>query len=251
MEKPIIIAGPCAIESEEQALSIAKKLKNLGIKYFRGGAFKPRTNPNDFQGLGQEGLKILEKVKKELGMKIVTEILNQDTIHEISKIADIIQIGSRNMQNYELLKKIAQECPNCNVILKRGFQSNLKEIKGAIAYLENYGLKGEILFCERGIRTFANNEYSRFTLDTNIVTALKKMDFKYKIIVDPSHTAGNKDYVENLSYTGIASGADGLIIEVKLNDCKALCDDAQAITIEQLKRIIDKSKQIYNIINNY
>ena len=248
-DRPLIIAGPCAVENEEQVMSLAKEIKNLGIKYFRGGAYKPRTDPNSFQGLGKEGLKLLQKVKDTYGLKIVTEVLDQDTIEDVAEVADIIQIGSRNMQNFELLKKIGEKASNNDILIKRGFQSNLKEVKGAIAYLESYGCKGEIFFCERGIRTFANNEYSRFTLDVNIVSALKKMNFKHRIIIDPSHTAGNKDYVENLTYSGIASGADGIIIEVKLNnECKALCDDQQAITIEDLKRIIEKSNKIYDII---
>jgi 3-deoxy-7-phosphoheptulonate synthase len=250
MNKPIIIAGPCAIENLEDSLKIAEELKKMNVEYFRGGIFKPRTDAESFQGLGLKGLDILKKVK-DMGLKIVTEIVDSDTIKEIAEVADIIQIGSRNMQNYELLKKIAQQAPNSNILLKRGFQANLKEIKGAISYLEKYGLKGEIIFCERGIRTFANNEYSRFTLDTNIVSFLKNTSFKYKIIVDPSHTAGKSFNVKYLSYAGISCGADGLIIEVKLNkDCKVICDDEQTITIEELKEIIEKSNKIYNIINN-
>ncbi|MBT4257704.1 3-deoxy-7-phosphoheptulonate synthase [archaeon] len=246
----IVIAGPCAVENEEQVLKIAKKLKKLKVNYLRGGAFKPRTNSSDFQGLGEEGLKILFKAKKETGIKIVTEILDYNHLSLFEKYnVDVYQVGSRNMQNFELLKNLAERAGEKTILLKRGFANTKKEVLGAISYLKKYGHSGDIWFCERGIRTFANGEYDRFTLDVAIIADLsKEKRFDYKIIVDPSHAAGRKDLVENLAMAGVAAGADGIMVEVKNEekDCP-LCDASQAMNLEIFKKTLNKCKNIFNI----
>lgn len=250
MDKPIIIAGPCAVESYEQVIVIAEKLKEMGVEYLRGGAFKPRTNPDSFQGLGKKGLEILKKVKKKTGLKIVTEVIGSEDILTVSVYADVLQIGSRNMQNYDLLKKIGERAPEKTILLKRGMNATKRELLGSIKYLKQYGHKGEIMVCERGIRTFANNEYSRFTLDVNLIADLKNdKNFKYKVIVDPSHTAGRKELVEKLTYVGISAGADGAIIEVKpFEDYESKSDNEQAITLDVLERIVKKIKLLIKIL---
>jgi 3-deoxy-7-phosphoheptulonate synthase len=247
-ESLLLIAGPCAIESKKQILFIAKQLNLLGFKYLRGGAYKPRTNPKSFQGLGKEGLDYLLEAKRIYGMKIVTEVLSIDKINEVAKVADILQIGTRNMFNYELLKAIARQEPHKTVLLKRNFSATKEELIGSINYLIEYGHKGEIIVCERGIRTFANGEYDRFTLDVDFIADLKKdKNFKHKVIVDPSHAAGRRDLVKALTLAGMGAGADGFIIEVKEKEEDIpLCDANQAITIDDLK-IILKELGIKNI----
>lgn len=245
------IAGPCAVESEEQVMSIAEKLNKLGIQYFRGGAFKPRTSPSSFQGLEYEGLKLLQKVKEKFNMKIVTEVLCSEDINSVSEVADVLQIGTRNMYNYSLLKKIAKKAPNKTVLLKRGFSATKKELLGSIQYLKDYGHKSDIIICERGIRTFTNGVYDRFTLDLALIADLKKDDsFSYNVIVDPSHAAGRSDIVSDLAYAGVAAGADALMIEVKLSEqCNPKCDANQAITIKELEKIINISKKISDFVS--
>ncbi len=244
----LIMAGPCAVESREQVLEVAKGVKELGATHLRGGAFKPRTSPNSFQGLGEEGLKYLNEAKKLTGLKIVTELMDMDQYDLFEKYdVDVIQIGSRNMQNFELLKKLAMKGSEKVVLIKRGISATKKEVLGAIEYLEKYGHKGEIMFCERGIRTFANGEYDRFTLDIGFIADLKKdSSFKYRVIVDPSHAAGRKDMVSDLTYAGVVAGADGVIIEVKpTEDYAPKCDADQAITLSNLKEILLRSKNFY------
>lgn len=245
-QKPLFIAGPCSVESEEQIIEIAKKVKKLGIDYLRGGAYKPRTIPDSFQGLGKKGLDFLKKVKEKTGLRIVTELVSPEHIEEVIKVADVVQVGSRNMYNYELLKEIGKRASKKPVLLKRGMSATKKELIGAIGYLKKHGHKAEIIVCERGIRTFSNGEYDRFTLDLSFVADLKKdKKFNYRIIIDPSHAAGRSDIVENLSFAGMAAGADGLMIEVKREGTTALSDDAQAITLKKLKYILKKSEEIY------
>jgi len=247
----LIMAGPCAVESKEQILTIAQEVKALGATHLRGGAFKPRTNPNSFQGLGEEGLKYLNEAKKQTGLKIVTELMDIEHFPLFEKYSvDVIQIGSRNMQNFELLKKLALKKSNKAVLLKRGIAATKKEFLGAIEYLKQYGHQGEILVCERGIRTFSNGEYDRFTLDVSFIADLKKdKSFPYRVIVDPSHPAGRKEIVSDLAYCGIAAGADGIIIEVKNqeNDCPK-CDAEQAITLKDLKSILNICKKIKMVL---
>lgn len=234
MKNLMIIAGPCAIESEKQMETVAKELKKLGIKYLRGGAFKGRTRPNTFQGLGEKGLKILRKIGKKYGMKTVTEVLDPRDIPLVCKYADILQIGARNMQNVPLLKGIGKT--KKPVILKRGISATIEELLLSAKYIENEGNKN-IILCERGIRTFEN--HVRFTLPLATVPYLKKRT-KFKIIVDPSHGTGDSDLVIPMSKAAIACGADGLMVEVHPNPKKALSDSEQALTPEQFKKLMQE-----------
>ncbi|MBU2589744.1 MAG: 3-deoxy-7-phosphoheptulonate synthase [Nanoarchaeota archaeon] len=251
-EELIFIAGPCAVESEKKLLDIARELKNIGVTHLRGGAFKPRTSPDSFQGLGEKGLKYLHTVKKKTGLKIVSEILDIGHANLFKKYKiDILQIGARNMDNYELLKGIANKFSDTPVLLKRGFHAKKKEFIGAINYLRRYGHNAEIIACERGIRSFSNGDYDRFTLDVSFISDLKKdKTFNYRVFVDPSHAAGRADIVENLAYSGVSCGADGLIIEVKKEACDTpLCDSNQAITIKKLREIVDNCKKIRSVLS--
>jgi len=246
--KPLIIAGPCAVEDREQIITIAKLVKECGVDMLRGGAYKPRTTADSFQGLGQEGLNLLEEAKAATGLPIVTEVVSPEHIVAVAKTADVIQIGARNMQNFELLKMIGERAPNTPVILKRGMSATKKELLGALTYLSKYGHKAEVYVCERGIRTFANGEYDRFTLDVNFIADLKAdVEFKHKVIVDPSHPAGRADLVLPLALAGIAAGADGIIVEVKREGTTPLSDASQAITVDVLKELIAKSKEVYSV----
>ena len=230
---PIIIAGPCSVESEEQIIRIAKKLKDIGIEYLRGGSFKARTNPDSFQGLGEDAIKYLIKAKEITGIKIVTDLLTIEQVHKYADLIDIIQIGSRNMYNYELLKEVGKL--NKPVILKRGLSATYNEWLNASRYISNNG-NNNIILCERGIRTFETE--TRNTLDIQAIPYIKKHT-NYKIIVDPSHAAGNNYMIKPMSIAAIAAGADGLIIEVHDDIEHALSDKEQAITPDELKEILD------------
>lgn len=248
----LIIAGPCAVESPAQLDAIASSLQKLGITHLRANIFKPRTSPSSFQGIEHNGIKIISSVAKKYHLKLVTEILDPDHLLLIAPIADIIQIGSRNMHNSALLKKIAQAHLKNPILLKRGFAATKQEVLGAINYLKEYGHQGEIILCERGIRTFTDGEYSRATLDLNFLAALKSDPlFHHRIIIDPSHAAGTAKLIEPLALAGIAAGADGLLIEVSLEPylSQAQSDKEQHITPDVLKNIIQKSKQIHQLIN--
>lgn len=232
MQKEItIIAGPCAIESEAQLDETAAFLSGLGVKYLRGGAFKPRTNPDDFQGLGAEGLEILARVAKKYGMKSVSEIMDTRDL-ELFKDIDILQIGSRNMHNTPLLKLLGHQ--NKPVLLKRGPAATLEEFLQAARYVEKEG-NSNILLCERGVRTFMDE--TRFTLNLGSIPAIKEKS-KYTLIVDPSHAAGKREYVIPMAKGAIAAGADGLILEVHPNPEKALSDGPQALTFEMFEEFI-------------
>jgi len=215
----------------------AKKLKKLRIKYLRGGAFKGRTNPKTFQGLGEKGLKILHKIGKKYGMKTVTEVLDPRDIPLISKYTDILQIGARNMQSIPILKGIGRT--KKPVILKRGISATIEELLLSAEYIKKEGNKN-IILCERGIRTFES--HVRFTLPLATVPYLKKRT-NLKIIVDPSHGTGDADLVIPMSKAAIACGADGLMIEVHPNPKKALSDGPQALTTEQFEKLIKELKQ--------
>ena len=245
----LLIAGPCAVESREQLLDLAFALKDLGITHLRGGAYKPRTSPESFQGLGQEGLDLLQEAKEKTGMKIITEVVSPTHITAVAAVADFIQIGARNMHNYELLKELAQQAPHTAIILKRGLQATKKELIGSLNYLKKFGHQAEIIVCERGIRTFANGDYDRFTLDTALIADLTNdPEFQHKVIVDPSHPAGRSDLVANLAYAGIAAGAQGFIIELKRDGDTPLSDAEQALTIKEFKEVLGKVKEINKII---
>jgi 3-deoxy-7-phosphoheptulonate synthase len=238
--EPVIIAGPCAVESEEQALTIASFVKKHGAHIFRGGAFKPRTSPYSFQGLGEKGLKILEKVRRETGLLIVTEATDSENLTSVEKYADIIQIGARNMQNYSLLRLAGQVSKP--ILLKRGFAATIEEWLMAAEYIMSEG-NTRVILCERGIRTFSDN--TRNTLDLSAIPSIKEASH-LPIIVDPSHAAGRRDYVIPLSRGAIAVGADGLIIEVHHDPAHALSDGMQSLypaQFEQLMREIERLKQ--------
>lgn len=237
-----IIAGPCAVESEEQMESIGKFLKGLGVKIIRGGAFKPRTSPKSFQGLGIDGLKILKEIKDEYGFKVISEIMDPRDIEEAYGYIDIYQIGSRNMQNYTLLKEMGKiDKP---IMLKRGMSATLDEWIEASEYIRIEGNE-KIIFCERGIRTFEN--YTRNTLDLLSVPILKSKT-KYPILVDPSHGTGRRELVLPASKAALVLGADGLLIEVHPQPDKALSDGAQSLDFNEFenlfKQIINLKKQI-------
>ncbi len=238
--EPVIIAGPCAVESEEQALTIASFVKKHGAHVFRGGAFKPRTSPYSFQGLGEKGLKILEKVRRETGLLIVTEATDNENLTAVEKYADIIQIGARNMQNYSLLRLAGQV--SRPILLKRGFAATIDEWLMAAEYIMSEG-NTRVILCERGIRTFSDN--TRNTLDLSAIPSIKEASH-LPIIVDPSHAAGRRDYVIPLSRGAIAVGADGLIIEVHHDPAHALSDGMQSLypqQFEQLMKEIGRLKQ--------
>lgn len=237
----MIIAGPCSITTLDQALKDAEFLKSIGIEYFRGGIFKPRTNPNTFQGIGFKGFDILEEVKKEYNMKIVTEIVDIRHFNHFGNI-DIIQVGSRNCQNFELLKELAVF--GKPVLLKRGFGITIDEFINAAEYLKVYGLDDDkIILCERGIKTFETA--TRNTLDLSAVPILKSRT-NYKVIVDPSHGTGLRELVVPMSKAAIAGTADGLIIECTKDPDSSLTDAKQIIGYNEIKEI----KEFYDLYKN-
>ncbi len=237
----VLMAGPCSIENEEITLNIGRSIKKSGAVMLRGGAFKPRTSPYSFQGLGLEGLKILKKVGKETGLKIVTEAMNIKQLEMVEKYADIIQIGARNMQNFELLKA----CGKCNkpVLLKRGFSNTIKEFLMSAEYIASEGNE-QIILCERGIRTFS--DHTRFTLDIAAVPVLKDKTH-LPVVIDPSHPAGKRKLVPPLAKAAISAGADGLIIEVHENPQKTASDGAQTLFLEQFKDLVVDLRKIAKI----
>lgn len=242
IDEKIIIAGPCTFSSYEEVYSIAKKLKKIGIKYFRAGAYKGRTNPYSFQGLRDEGIEILLRIKKELGLYIVTELLTIEQVRKYSEDVDVIQIGSRNMYNYELLKEVGKT--NKPVLLKRSFAATYKEWLLAAEYILKEG-NYNVILCERGIRGFSSEE-TRNVLDIQAVPYIKK-NSKLPIIVDPSHASGEAYIVESMSKASLVAGADGLIIEVHINPEESKCDSKQTIDIEKLKKILDFKNKIKDL----
>jgi 3-deoxy-7-phosphoheptulonate synthase len=236
--KPVIMAGPCAVESEEQALTIARLVKSYGAQAFRGGAFKPRTSPYSFQGLGEEGLKILERVRKETGLLIVTEATDHTNIGIVEKYADIIQIGARNMQNYSLLRQAGRVLKP--ILLKRGFAATIEELLMSAEYIISEG-NTRVILCERGIRTFADN--TRNTLDLSAIPSIKEVSH-LPIIVDPSHAAGLREYVIPLSRGAIAVGADGLLVEVHHDPPHALSDGMQSLYPEQFGQLMKEIERL-------
>jgi len=236
---PVVIAGPCAIESERQMIEVALAVKSAGADMLRGGAFKPRTSPHDFQGLGLEGLKILRAAADLTGLPVVTEVIDLRLVEQVSQYADMLQIGSRSMQNYPLLIEAGRS--GKPILLKRGMSASLCEWLGAAEYIASQG-NLNIVLCERGIKTPTSGEYSRFCLDLNVVPAAQAETF-LPVIVDPSHATGMASRVENASRASIEFGCDGLMIEVSAWDGasathRPLCDADQAITPETLSRIV-------------
>ena len=236
-----IIAGPCSVESEEQVMEIAKAVKAAGATMLRGGAFKPRTSPYDFQGLKADGIDYLVKAKKETGLPIVTEIMNANHLDLFADV-DVIQVGARNMQNFELLKELGKT--NKTILLKRGLANTLKELLMSAEYIMAGGNEN-IILCERGIRTFET--YTRNTLDLSAVPMLKELSH-LPIVIDPSHATGIAKLVKPLSLAATAVGADGLMIEVHNDPPHALCDGAQSITPETFADVCSAVKKVRNAL---
>ncbi len=235
--RPVMIAGPCAVESFEQTLAVARAVKAAGAEMLRGGAFKPRTSPHDFQGLGLEGLRILRDVSRETGLPIVTEVMDPRLVETVCEYADMLQIGSRNMQNYPLLIEAGKS--GKPVLLKRGMAASLCEWLGAAEYIAKEG-NLDIVLCERGIKAFPAGEYSRNVLDLSVVPAVKEQTF-LPVIVDPSHATGVASMVEAASCAAIEFGSHGLLIEVACDHegaAKPRCDAAQAINPATLRNIV-------------
>ena len=239
-----IIAGPCAVEYPEQVFKVAEAVATSGAKFFRGGAFKPRTSPYAFQGKGEEGLKILAEVRDQFGLNIITEAMDERGIDLVEKYGDCIQIGARNMQNFSLLKYAGQA--RKPILLKRGMSATLDEFLLAAEYVMAEG-NYDVILCERGIRTFA--DHARNTLDLSIVPALQRVSH-LPVIVDPSHGTGHNYMVKPMASAGIAVGADGLIIEVHPCPEEALCDGAQALTPSQYVELVDQVQKLYELVTN-
>ena len=237
-----LIAGPCSVESEEQIISVARSVKSSGAGILRGGAFKPRTSPYAFQGLREEGIKLLLEAKKDTGLPIVTEIMDLSQLDLFSDI-DMIQVGTRNMQNFELLKQLGHS--GKPILLKRGLSNTYQELLMSAEYIMAFGNE-QVILCERGIRTFET--YTRNTLDISAVPALKKLSH-LPVIIDPSHAAGIAEFVSPLSMAAVASGADGLMIEVHNDPSHAKCDGAQSLTPENFDKLSRKLQCLKNAIS--
>jgi len=238
-----MIAGPCAVESEKQVFEVAQTVAASGAKFFRGGAYKPRTSPYAFQGMGENGLKILAEVRDQFGMNIVTEAMDETGVDMVEKYGDCIQIGARNMQNFSLLKYVGKT--RKAVLLKRGMSATLEEFMLAAEYIMAEG-NYNVILCERGIRTFGN--HARNTLDLAIIPAVQRITH-LPILVDPSHATGHNYMVEPMARAAVAAGADGLIIEVHPNPETALCDGAQALTTKQFLEIKRKLTILHAALN--
>ena len=237
-----IIAGPCAIESREQAFAVAEAVRRSGARFFRGGAFKPRTSPYAFQGLEEEGLQILADIRDAFGLKIVTEALDERSVDLVERYGDVIQIGARSMQNFSLLRRVGKS--GMPVLLKRGLSATLDEWLLAAEYIMSEG-NYQVVLCERGIRTFS--QHTRNTLDLAAVPAVRRVSH-LPVIVDPSHGTGKNYMVTALARAGVAVGADGLIIEVHAAPEHALCDGAQALTIAQYEQLVSEVHAIHEVL---
>jgi len=234
----VVMAGPCAVENWEQLLSTARAVKQSGARILRGGAFKPRTSPYSFQGLKEEGLKLLSQVRDETGLRIITEVMDARQLELVSRYADILQVGSRNMQNFTLLEEVGR-C-RMPVLLKRGMSASIEEFLQAAEYILQEG-NPEVVLCERGIRTFETS--TRFTLDLNAVPMLKRHTH-LPVVVDPSHGTGHWWMVPSLACAAIAAGADGLLVEVHCKPREALSDGAQSLTLDNFDSIMRRVRAI-------
>jgi 3-deoxy-7-phosphoheptulonate synthase len=242
-EEIIIMAGPCSVESLDQMLRVAHEIKEAGGHMLRGGAFKPRTLPYSFQGLGEKGLKILSQAREETGLPYVTEVLAPEDVKLVENYSDVLQIGARNMQNYPLLKRVGRASKP--VLLKRGMSATFEELLGCAEYILNEG-NPDIILCERGIRTF--EKITRNTLDIAAVPILKEISH-LPVIIDPSHGTGIRSLVNPLSKASIAAGADGLIIEVHPEPEKALSDGAQSLTPIEFKLLVKELRAVAEAVN--
>ena len=236
-----IIAGPCAVESRTQAFAIAETVRRSGARFFRGGAFKPRTSPYAFQGLGEEGLKILAEIRETYGLRIVTEALDEPGVDLVERYADVIQIGARSMQNFTLLRRVGRS--RLPVLLKRGLSATLDEWLLAAEYIMSEG-NYQVVLCERGIRTFS--QHTRNTLDLAAIPAVRRVSH-LPVIVDPSHGTGKNFMVTPLARAGVAVGADGLIVEVHDQPNQALSDGAQALTPDQYEQLVTEVRAIHEV----
>lgn len=229
-----VIAGPCSVESEKMLEDTAQKLKSFGVKILRGGAFKPRTSPYDFQGMKEDGLKILKNVGEKFEMRTVSEVVDTRHVEMMTKYVDILQIGSRNMQNFELLKEVGRS--NHPVLLKRGMCATINEFKMAAEYIKSEGNE-KIIMCERGIRTFETA--TRNTLDISCIAILKK-EMNYPVVADLSHSLGRKDIISGVAKAVIALGADGIMLEVHPEPCKARSDGYQQLDFAEFSKFMEE-----------
>jgi 3-deoxy-7-phosphoheptulonate synthase len=236
-----LIAGPCTVESRDQTLDVARCVADAGASMLRGGAYKPRTSPYSFQGLGQEGLKMLLDAKEETGLPIVTELMDVRDLDDVVEVADVIQIGARNMQNYTLLSEIGRS--GVPALLKRGLSATLEELLMAAEYILKEGNES-VMLCERGIRTFESSY--RFTLDLMAIPVLRELSH-LPVIVDPSHAAGRRDWVQPMSLAAAAAGADGIIVEVHNEPDAAICDGPQAIATERFAGYADQIRRVAEV----
>jgi 3-deoxy-7-phosphoheptulonate synthase len=241
-DAPVIMAGPCVVEDRESTIQIARMARDAGAVMLRGGAYKPRTSPYAFQGLGEIGLQYLAEARAKTGLPIVTEVMEPDQVELVSQYADMLQVGSRNMQNYPLLRRVGQ----CSrpVLLKRGFSATIEEWLMAAEYILAHGNRNVVL-CERGIRAF--DPAFRFTLDLNAIPMVKELTH-LPVIADPSHGTGKRSLVAPMSLAAIAAGADGLILEVHADPESALCDAAQTISAPELSTIVEQVRAMTNVL---
>jgi 3-deoxy-7-phosphoheptulonate synthase len=243
--EPAMIAGVCAVESREQTMLAAKVVAQAGCRWFRGGAFKPRTSPYAFQGLAEEGLQILADVRDRYNLRIVTEAVDEPSLDLVERYADVIQIGTRNAQNFQLLKRAGQA--RKPVLLKRGMSSTLEEFLLAAEYVMSEG-NYEVILCERGVRTFAS--HTRFTPDISIIPAVQGISH-LPIIYDPSHSTGKRDTVIPMSRAAIAAGADGLLVDIHPYPERALCDGPQALLFDMFHQLVDETRGIAEVIKHH
>jgi 3-deoxy-7-phosphoheptulonate synthase len=242
-EKVIVMAGPCSVESMDQMMETAVAVKAAGAHLLRGGAFKPRTSPYSFQGMGEDGLKIMAAVRAETGLHIVTEVMAPDQVDLVAKYADVLQIGTRNMQNYALLNAVGKT--NMPVLLKRGMMSTIEELLMSAEYIMSNG-NHKVILCERGIRTF--EKYTRNTLDINAVPVLKELTH-LPVVVDPSHATGRWTLVKAASKAAVAAGADGLIIEVHPNPAEAASDGEQSLKPQRFAELMVEVRRVAEAVN--
>ena len=240
-----VIAGPCAVENREQVFAVAERVHRAGAQFFRGGAYKPRTSPYSFQGMGEDGLRLLAEVRDRFGMLIMTEAVDNESLELVDHYADVIQIGARNMQNFSLLKRAGRA--KKPVLLKRGMSATLEELLMAAEYVMSEG-NYNVILCERGVRTFA--DHTRNTLDLSIVPAVQRLSH-LPIIVDPSHGTGKRNKVTPLSRAAVAVGADGLIVEVHNHPDLALSDGMQSLYPDQFDELMEQVRQIAPIVNRH
>jgi 3-deoxy-7-phosphoheptulonate synthase len=239
----VVMAGPCSVESREQVLEVAQKVKAAGATVLRGGAFKPRTSPYAFQGLEEEGLKLLDEARRETGLPVVTEVMEPDKVEMVATHADILQIGARNVQNFSLLRRVAEA--KKPVLLKRGMATSIQEWLLSAEYVLAGG-NPDVILCERGIRTFENT--TRFTLDLNAVPVLKRLTH-LPVLVDPSHGTGHWEYVEAMAKAGVAAGADGLLVEVHPRPEEALSDGPQSLKPDRFAALMDRVRRVARAVD--